>query len=158
MRELCPCRNEVQDISVWQKVFQAAHQPGARVRGRAIHAIATLLQRAKTSGRWRAVLKDLADELDGVLSDPDACKLLRQQVQHNAKAEGNLTPAAHCKKLRRIVELKTPNEVADWVNKLLGHRPPRASTRVIPDSYAYGAGINIELPFSQSAERMPKSF
>jgi hypothetical protein len=51
MQELCPCRNDVQDISVWQKVFQAAHQPGTRVRGRAIHAIATLLKRAKTSGR-----------------------------------------------------------------------------------------------------------
>jgi hypothetical protein len=71
------------------------------------------------------VLKDLADELDGVLSDPDACKLLRRQVQHNAKADGDLTPAAHCKKLRRIVELNTPKEVADRVNKLIGHRPPR---------------------------------
>jgi hypothetical protein len=59
-------------------VFQAAHQPVTRVRGWVIHVIATLLQRAKTSGRWRAVLKDFEDTLDGVLSDPDACKLLHQ--------------------------------------------------------------------------------
>ena len=124
LRDLCPCRNDIQDIHVWQKVFRAAHQPGTRVRGQAIHAIATLLQRAKTSGRWRAVLKDLAAELDKVLSDPEACKLLRRQVQHDAKAEGDLTPAAHCKKLRRIVELNTPHELADWVNELIGQRPP----------------------------------
>ena len=123
MRELCPCRNDVLDKAVWEKVFQAAHQPG-KVRVQAIHAIATLLQRSKTSGRWRAVLKDFEDELDGVLSDPDACRLLRQQVQHDPKAEGDLTPAAQCKKLRRIGELNTPGEVAGWVNQLLGHRPP----------------------------------
>ena len=124
MMELCPCRNDVKDISVWEKVFQAAHEPG-KVRVQAIHAIATLLQRSKTSGRWRAVLKDFEDELDGVLSDPDACRLLRRQVQHDPKAEGDLTPAAQCKKLRRIVELNTPEEVADWVNHLLGRRTPR---------------------------------
>jgi hypothetical protein len=104
-------------------VFQAAHQPGTRVRGQAIHAIATLLQRSKTSRRWRAVLKALSAELDNLLSDSEACKLLRQQVQHDPKVAGDLTPAAHCRKLRRILELTTPNELADWVNELFGQRP-----------------------------------
>ena len=120
MQEVCPCRNDVQDISVWQKVFQAARQPGTRVRGRALHAIATLMQRAKTSRRWRTVLKDLEAELDGLLSNPEACRLLRPLVQHDAKAVGDLTPAAQCKRVRRIVELNTPNELADWVNRSLG--------------------------------------
>lgn len=122
LRSLCPCRNNIQDISVWQKVFQTALQPGTRVRGQAIHAIATLLERSKTSRRWRKVLKELAADLDVLLSDPAACRLLRQEVQHDAKVAGDLTPAAHCKKLRRLLELNTPKELADWLNKLLGHR------------------------------------
>ena len=124
MRSLCPCRNHIRDIGVWRKVFQAARQRGTRVRRQAIHAIATLLQRAKTSRRWHALLQDLSAELDKVLSDPETCKLLRRQVQHDAEVAGGLTPAAHCRKLRRILELTTPNELASWVNNLLGHRPP----------------------------------
>ncbi len=124
MRSICPCRSHVQDIQLWRKVFQAVHQPGKRVKGPALHAIATLLQRAEKSQRWRAVLKDLSTELNSVMSDPEACKLLRQQVQHDAKVAGGLTPAAHCKKVRRILELNTPNELVDWVNALLGHRQP----------------------------------
>jgi hypothetical protein len=124
MQEVCPCRNDVQDRYVWNRVFQAAYEPG-KVRVRAIHAIATLLQRSKSSGRWRAVLKDFEDELDGVLSDPEACRLLRRQVQHDPKAEGDLTPAAQCKKLRQIVAMNTPAEVADWLNQLLGHEPAK---------------------------------
>ena len=119
MQEVCPCRNDVQDRDVWARVFEAAHEPG-KVRVRAIHALATLLNHAKKSARWRAVLKDFEKELDAVFADQEACKLLRQQVQHDPKAEGNLTPAGHTKKLRRIVALSSAEEIADWLNQLLG--------------------------------------
>jgi hypothetical protein len=119
LQEVCPCRNDIQDRAVWAKVFQAAHEPG-KGRIRAIHAIATLLNQGKTSARWRAVLKDFEAELDAVLADQEACKVLRVQVQHDPKAEGDLTPAGQAKRLRRIVALSSPEEIADWLNQLLG--------------------------------------
>lgn len=118
MQEVCPCRNDVKDRDVWARVFEAAHEPG-KVRVRAVHAIATLLNQAKRSARWRAVLKDLERELDAVLADPDACRLLREQVQHDPKAVGDLTPAGHTKRLRRIVALSSPEELTDWLNHLI---------------------------------------
>ncbi len=124
MRNICPCRSHVLDMPLWRKVFQAAHEPRTRVKAPAIHAIATLLRLAKKSQRWRAILKELSAELDAVFSDPEACRLLRQQIQHDAKSADGLTPAAHCKKLKRIVELNTPHELADWVNERLGLRLP----------------------------------
>ena len=124
MRSICPCRSHVLDKDIWKIVFQAAHQRGKRVRGGAVHAIATLLQRAKKSRRWRSLLRELSNELDQVLSDPEACKILRQGMQHDAEVAGGLTPAAHCRKLRRFVELTTPGELAEWLNDLLGQRPP----------------------------------
>ena len=124
MRSICPCRSHVLDKDIWKIVFQAAHQRGKRVRGGAVHAIATLLQRAKKSRRWRSLLRELSNELDQVLSDPEACKILRQGMQHDAEVAGGLTPAAHCRNLRRFVELTTPDELADWLNDLLGQRPP----------------------------------
>jgi|GEM_PF-2268817 len=122
MRNICPCRSHVQDMPLWRKVFQAAHEPRTRVKIPAIHAIATLLRLAKKSRQWRVVLKELSAELDAVFSDPDACKLLRQQIQHDAKATGDLTPAANCKMLRRFVELNTPSQLAAGLNKMLGLR------------------------------------
>jgi len=119
LQEVCPCRNDVQDRSVWARVFEAAHESG-KGRVRAIHAIATLLNHAKKSTRWRAVMKDFEEELDAVMADPDACRLLRLQVQHDPKAQGDLTPAGQAKRLRRTVALSRPEEITDWLNGLLG--------------------------------------
>ncbi len=66
-------------------------------------------------------MKDFEAELDAVLSDPDACRLLREQIQHDPKAKGDLTPAGRAKRLRRVVALSEPEEITDWLNRLLGH-------------------------------------
>ncbi len=122
LRSVCPCRSHITDRDIWREVFQAAREPG-KTRRQAIHSIVTLLLRAKKSRRWRAILRELSDELDELLSDPEACKSLRQQMQHGAEVAGGLTPAAHCRRLRRFVELTTPGEMASWMNDLLGQRP-----------------------------------
>ena len=151
MRSICPCRSNVQDIQVWRKVFQAAHQPGRRVKGPAIHAIVTLLRSAKKSRRWRTVLKSLSVELDTVLSDPEACKFLRRQIQHDAKAAGGLTPAAHCKKLRRILELNTPNE-------LLGHRRSEGVNPRHPGLLRLWRWHHHRITFQPERRTKPKEF
>ena len=123
LRSICPCRSHVTDPDIWREAFRAARQSG-KTRGQAIHSIVTLLQRAKKSRRWRALLRELSDELDELLSDPEACKSLRQQMQHDVEVAGGLTPAAHCRRLRRFIELTTPDELAAWVNDLLELRLP----------------------------------
>ncbi len=120
LRAICPCRNHVRDVAVWRTVFHAAHHRGTRIRDRALHAVATLMRRARTSPRWRDVLRDLVAELDGVLQDREACRRLRQQIQHGAAARGGLTAAAHCKRLRRLLDITSPQEMAAWINGLAG--------------------------------------
>lgn len=119
MQDVCPCRNEVRDRGVWARVFEAAHEPG-KVRVRAIHAIATLLNRAEKSARWREVLSDFEQEMDSLMADPEACRLLRLQVQHDPKAKGDLTPAANTRKLARAAWSR-PSEMAEWLNRAAGH-------------------------------------
>ena len=121
---LCPCRNQVRDLDVWREVFRLACEGGSRARNRACHAIATLLQRAQGSPRWRQVLQSMDDELSRLWGDPRASTMLTKQVEHNASHAGRLrkSPAAIYRYQRRVLDLATPRELAAWVNEQAGLR------------------------------------
>ncbi len=122
LRQLCPCRNQVRDLEVWREVFRLGRHGGARVRHQAAHAIATLLQRAQGSTRWRQLLQSLEDDLNGLWRDPRASAMLANQVEHNASHARRLrkSPAAIYRYQRRVLDLATPQELARWVNEQAG--------------------------------------
>ncbi len=124
LRELCPCRNQVRDVEVWHEVFRVAREGGARSRNRASHAIATLMQRAQGSPRWRELLQSLQNDLDRLWGDPRASNMLAGQVAHNAEHAKKLrkTPAAIYRYQTRVLDLATPEELAAWVNERTGLR------------------------------------
>ena len=122
LRQLCPCRNQVRDLEVWGEVFRLARHGGVRARHQAAHAIATLLQRAQGSTRWRQLLQSLEDDLNGLWRDPRASTMLARQVEHNASHARRLrkSPAAVYRYQRRVLALATPQELARWVNEQAG--------------------------------------
>ncbi len=122
---LCPCRNQVRDLAVWHEVFRWARAGGSRARHRACHAIATLMQRAQGSTRWRQLLQSMDNDLSRLWSDPRASTMLVGQVEHNASHARRLrkSPAALYRYQRRVLDLATPRELAAWVNEQAGLRP-----------------------------------
>ena len=82
--ELCPCRNRVLDADVWREVFRTAREGDQRIRKRAAHAIATLLQKSQTSQKWRELLNTVKPEFERTVQDRNAYTHLIGQITHQA--------------------------------------------------------------------------
>jgi len=112
LRELCPCRNnQVRDLAVWREIFRKAIEGGMRERHQAAHAIGTLMEKAQTSAVWREILRALEGELDMLMRDTRASRMLLGQMgAHRGAAMRTY------RRRRKVLDLATPTELADWVN------------------------------------------
>jgi hypothetical protein len=113
LRELCPCRNnQVRDLTVWQEIFRKAIEGGMQERHQAAHAIGTLMEKAQTNGIWREILRALEGDLDRLMRNTRASQMLLGQMgTHHGTAMRTY------RRRRKVLDLATPAELADWVNK-----------------------------------------
>lgn len=128
LRTLCPCRNHVRDVAVWRAVFRQALHGGMRERDQAAHAIGTLTAKAAASRAWRHLLHALKDDLDALMRDPRASRLVLGQMKKRGHAHRGAARQNY-RRRRRLLDLSTPEELATWVNAHLGLPP---AERVAP--------------------------
>ena len=124
LKELCPCRNRVVDPKVWHEVFLKAREGSQRERHQAIHAIATLLQKAQSSPPWRKLMRELEDDLDQVMAHPVASGMLVGEVAHQARHAKRRKGSARetFRRQRRAMDLTSRRDLAAWANATLGLR------------------------------------
>lgn len=65
LRLLCPCRNRVYDLEIWQKIFRARESGDFSVQHQAEHAIETLRQRALLHLQSWELLAQVKKDLKG---------------------------------------------------------------------------------------------
>ena len=112
LRELCPCRNsQVRDLAVWREIFRNAIEGDMHERHQAAHAIGTLMEKAQTSAGWREILGALEGELDRLMRDTRASRMLLGQMGAHRSAA-----LRTYRRRRKVLDLATPTELADWVN------------------------------------------
>lgn len=120
LRELCPCRrSRVRDLAVWRAVFHKARNGGMGERDRAAHAIGTLMEKASGSAEWRDLLACLRTELDALMRDTRASRRILGQMKRHGHAHRGAARQNY-RRRRRLLDLATPAELADWVNRRLG--------------------------------------
>ena len=116
LRQLCPCRNNrVRDLAVWRQVFDKARNGALRERNAAAHAIGTLTAKARTNAEWRDLLHDLKDDLDALMGDTRASRLILGQMKKHGHAHRGAARQAY-RRRRRALDLATPAELAAWIN------------------------------------------
>ena len=119
LRELCPCRNNhVRDVAVWREVFDKALHGGMRERDQAAHAIGTLTEKALRSAQWRELMHNLRDELDALMRDTRASRRILGQMKKHGHAHRGAARQNY-RRRRRSLDLATPAELAEWVNRKL---------------------------------------
>ncbi len=117
LRALCPCRNnQVRDLAVWREIFRKARDGGTNERHQAAHAIGTLTRKALTSTRWRGLMQALKGDLDVVMRDPRAARMLLGEMKQSRDAQRSATRQNY-RRRRKALDLATPGELAAWVNR-----------------------------------------
>ncbi len=107
LRACCPCRNG-----------------NLRERGRAAHAIGTLMEKAVDNAAWRGVLREFKADLDALRRDPPTSRLLLGQMKKHGHAHRGAAVQGY-RRRRKMLDLATPAELAAWVNgrlRLAGRR------------------------------------
>lgn len=118
VRELCPCRTTQRDLEVWREIFRQARAGGRGERTSAAHTIATLMEKADTAGEWRKVLQDLSMEVDQTMADPRARSLILAQMKRHGHAHRGAAAQGY-RRRRKVMELKTKEDLADWISDAL---------------------------------------
>ena len=80
-------------------------------RHQAAHAIGTLMEKAQTTAVWREILRALEGELDRLMRNTRASQMLLGQMGAHRSAAMQTY-----RRRRKILDLATPTELADWVN------------------------------------------
>ena len=120
IRALCPCRNNgIRDLAVWAEIFRKARDGGFRERDQAAHAIGTLMEKAARNAEWRDVLDAHRDELDALVRDPRSARLILGQMKKHGHAHRGAASQGY-RRRRAVLDLRTPAELASWVNEHLG--------------------------------------
>ena len=120
IRALCPCRNNsVRDLAVWAEIFRKARDGGFRERDQAAHAIGTLMEKAARNAEWRDVLNAFGDELDALVRDPRSARQILGQMKKHGHAHRGAASQGY-RRRRAVLDLRTPAELANWVNEHLG--------------------------------------
>ena len=120
IRALCPCRNtSIRDLDVWAEIFRKARDGGFRERDQAAHAIGTLMEKAARNAEWRDVLHACRDDLDALVRDPRSARVILGQMKKHGHAHRGAATQGY-RRRRAVLDLKTPAELADWVNGHLG--------------------------------------
>lgn len=120
IRALCPCRNNsVRDLAVWAEIFRKAREGGFRERDQAAHAIGTLMEKAARNAEWRDVLHAFSDELDSLVREPRSARVILGQMKKHGHAHRGAASQGY-RRRRAVLDLRTPAEIADWVNDHLG--------------------------------------
>ena len=119
LRELCPCRNNrVRDVAVWREICRTTLAGGMRERNQAAHALGTLMEKAQTNADWREILHALQGELDTLMRDARASRMLLGQMKRHGHAHRGAAMQNY-RRRRRVLDLATPAELANWVNRCL---------------------------------------
>ena len=134
LKEMCPCRNRVLDTDAWREVFAALYSGDRKQRRRAAHAVATLLQKAQESQKWRTVLQHFSAEIEAAERDPVVYSALVAQVGHQAGHARTLKGDATntFRRQRRVLDLSSAAELANWLNGELGLEKHRGVSRNHP--------------------------
>jgi len=120
IRSLCPCRNNrVRDLEVWAEIFRKAREGGLRERDQAAHAIGTLTEKAAQNDEWREVLYAFRHELDALMRDTRSARVVLGQMKKHGHAHRGAARQGY-RRRRTVLDLKTPKELANWVNDHLG--------------------------------------
>ena len=127
LRDVCPCRNNQRDLGVWREVFRKAVEGSMNERNQAAHAIGTLLQKAPRSAQWRDVVHRLERDLDAVMADERASRLVLGQMKRHGHAHRGAAAQSY-RRHRKAVEIRTPDELAKWANDRLSLRGSRRVT------------------------------
>ncbi|MDE0037313.1 MAG: hypothetical protein OXU77_07080 [Gammaproteobacteria bacterium] len=173
IRSLCPCRNNrVRDLEVWAEIFRNAREGGLRERDQAAHAIGTLTEKAAKNDEWRDLLYAFRHELDALMRDTRSARVVLGQMKKHGHAHRGAARQGY-RRRRTILDLKTPKELADWVNGHLGCRcAARLSSIIGVSRCAYPAAVpqasaadrgnpnggQARPPFAYPAEVAPVSF
>ena len=124
IRSLCPCRNNrIRDLEVWSEIFRKAREGGMRERDRAAHAIGTLTEKAARNDDWRDLLNALRDELDALMRDTRSARVVLGQMKKHGHAHRGAAAQGY-RRRRAVLDLKTPAELAEWVNGRLSLAGP----------------------------------
>ena len=120
IRSLCPCRNNrVRDIEVWAEIFRKAREGGLGERDQAAHAIGTLTEKAAGNDEWRDLLYAFRGELGELMRDTRSARVVLGQMKKHGHAHRGAARQGY-RRRRAVLDLKTPKELADWVNGHLG--------------------------------------
>ena len=120
IRALCPCRNNrVRNLEVWAEIFRKAREGGHRERDQAAHAIGTLTEKAAGNDEWRSVLQAFSSELDALMRDTRSARVVLGQMKKHGHAHRGAARQGY-RRRRTVLDLKTPAELARWVNGHLG--------------------------------------
>ena len=119
LRDACPCRSHVRDPELWREIFDRALNGGMRERDRAAHAIGTLMEKAERSDEWRDVLARHEDDLDILMQDARASRVLLGQMKRHGHAHRGAARQGY-RRRRKVLDLQTPVELAAWVNDRAG--------------------------------------
>lgn len=151
LRDLCPCRNnEVRDFETWQQLFRLSVAGSRHERDGAAHAIGTLVTMASKNQELRELLVSLKPDLDSVMREPRASRLLLGTWKKHGHARRG-TALRNYRRLRKNLDPRTPEELADWVNDrfgLIGTGKVRASEKGIQRLVKW---LNHRLAFEPSA-------
>jgi hypothetical protein len=115
LRSLCPCRNNNKELALWDEVFTSLLKGGKRERDQAAHVIGTLLDKALESREWRGVLMQFDDRLDAIMANPRSARVLLGQMKRHGHAHRGAAIQS-LRKHRRLMEIGSPRELADWLN------------------------------------------
>lgn len=116
IRSLCPCRNNrVRDYEVWAEIFRKAREGGLRERDQAAHAIGTLTEKAAKNDEWRDLLHAFRHELDALMRDTRSSRVVLGQMKKHGHAHRGAARQGY-RRRRTVLDLKTPKELAHWVN------------------------------------------
>jgi len=172
LTDLCPCRNRVLNADVWREIFRTARKGNRRARGRAAHAIATMLQKAQTSSSWRELLREVVDDFEETMHDRKAYTHLIGQITHQAGHAHTFkgTGLKTLRHQRRVLDLATPEELAKCVTRHLGLKKHEAISKRDPGidrlwrwvkhrtEFQSRGRINEEELLAKAAQWLPKQF
>ena len=119
LRDACPCRSHVRDPELWREIFDRALNGGMRERDRAAHAIGTLMEKAERSDEWREVLARHSGDLDALMQDNRIARVLLGQMKRHGHAHRGAARQGY-RRRKAVLELRTPAQIAAWVNAHLG--------------------------------------
>lgn len=120
LRALCPCRNNrVRDLAVWAEIFRKAREGGMQERDQAAHAIGTLTEKAARNDAWRDVLHAFRDDLEALMRDTRSARAVLGQMKKHGHAHRGAARQGY-RRRRTVLDIKTPVELADWVNQHVG--------------------------------------